>query len=727
MAEQAKCNTCGAYLELAVCSTCGAMDCDACLKSNQHKHVKRAAAAAADPTVTKQAAHAKPEQPASGNAGPSVQANSGQPAQTIGAQPAQTNAAQPPQATAAPAFRGLETMLVQPTPWLGCAAWNMNHFGDEPIDLVGAFKALTAAIDAAEKFRLDDLVEGTFGEINSVAELVFSEDASFFGLNSEVDAARESWTKLAWWCARYARLRSDYVDAIERFRKRWPFKSINDELILRSEYTENPSEPKDAIRHTERTIAARQLRRIVKSYRLFAMAMTTAVADARAVPRALVKAGPKRTPPLAESEIRTLTKEARTALKSHKEVDYAVLTTLHNRLKHFDKTMHKILTSEHVVNLFLHNPWLQVFALNEVNKGIKVLDAEIQTYAGLLRKRWPMPELVVIPGPLIESDSGKGKQFEYYPLVCRKDAKITVKSVRCFDNTGKPTVVAPDKSFLWNKKDKLYRPIVVYDLIVDTVPLSLGTVHTTPAGSEFERVDVWKQLDAPLKALVAEPQPVIICGDYYLTGEAAVVRASDLTETQISRMKDLQAAKTAEGIQLARNVIRVTVQKKLEEMGWIVCQPISGTNWKAENVDEWQKGQIADFFICTKKHFKTQQVGIMRPLGHVVQLDRDDLHNSRYWRLCSDHFPVGGAFSGKTNDENVNAVVRIDGKAEASFKSLQGAFKNGLDPQLMLTVHDFEPEPSGLVPSNPDNPTTARLESKDRKDKKSPNDDDDDD
>ena len=107
----------------------------------------------------------------------------------------------------------------------------------------------------------------------------------------------------------------------------------------------------------------------------------------------------------------------------------------------------------------------------------------------------------------------------------------------------------------------------------------------------------------------------------------------------------------------------MTVGHRLRQMGFEVHQPLTGTNWKTKGkISEWDGAQIADFFISAGKaqgqrSWRSFEVGIVDPSGRVLLADHEELSIANYWRVFSDHFPVGGLFSTGENDDWVASCV----------------------------------------------------------------------
>ncbi|SHN40517.1 hypothetical protein [Chitinophaga sp. CF418] len=178
---------------------------------------------------------------------------------------------------------------------------------------------------------------------------------------------------------------------------------------------------------------------------------------------------------------------------------------------------------KHVDEMFQRNSdWLDVVALHEVNDPSKLKESV---------------EYDMHVGPHLMSAQGKG-QNEYYPLLIRKGAHVTVKQIYLVTTDGRLQPTENGKQEKWNKnfakqEDKIFRPIVVYELEKmgnkgKKQIYWLGIVHTTPESdtgiSEFNREKIYDEVEEGLKTLRGEADkrriPLVIGGDYYLTAEA---------------------------------------------------------------------------------------------------------------------------------------------------------------------------------------------------------------
>ncbi|HEY0986323.1 MAG TPA: DUF4157 domain-containing protein [Kofleriaceae bacterium] len=366
---------------------------------------------------------------------------------------------------------------------------------------------------------------------------------------------------------------------------------------------------------------------------------------------------------------------------------------------------HNIVT--HVGEMFDKNKdWLDVVTLHEVN-DIAALD-----------KR---SEHVVHHGPQLIS-SGENGQREFYPLLVRKDANIAVLDVYIVLTDGTMQKTEHDQLYHWDKQrkrqaDKVFRPIVVYEIQKggkDGQIYWVAVVHTTPESnsgiSEFNRNKIFAEIAAGLATLRHQADrrkiPLIIGGDYYLTAEAAVkeltsddrdrlddkdrkdgtsiaVKLRLLQEELESQLKLLESnpdphaerllherlkfvAEATRDNQIFRNLCKLTVAAKVEDIGLLLAQPISGTNPKSDPLSRWFDLQIADFFIHNAT-LPDVNVGLVRPEGGLTTVDSEDLHGARYWQHFSDHLPVGGVFSMRERSSGKRpAAFRGDGSSRAA-------------------------------------------------------------
>ena len=228
-----------------------------------------------------------------------------------------------------------------------------------------------------------------------------------------------------------------------------------------------------------------------------------------------------------------------------------------------------------------NSDWLDLLALNEVNKGVDRL-----AY---------IPGAAMHPGPHMMSIGPACTigQHEYYPLfVIDRKRNFTLDYHSCFavDYNGKKIT---DDQILWmkqkhkdtrrrelersapkptSKKSKKtgvaidefvdvkiekdvnkrvrwttlpsYRPVVVHRLKVDTgsgnpIWLNVGVVHTTPGGMEFERFEVYSQLETFFHMAASHDYDEkgglnlwIVAGDYYLLGESLVKSLDEAPDTE---------------------------------------------------------------------------------------------------------------------------------------------------------------------------------------------------
>ncbi len=325
--------------------------------------------------------------------------------------------------------------------------------------------------------------------------------------------------------------------------------------------------------------------------------------------------------------------------------------------------------------LFTYNEWLELLALQEVNK----------TGAPLLEETFPDEELVRVlhRGPFLYTESyeteieyvirnrkafyaklrkpvpKKTKQEtadllatikahdghetwyqyaeereikmryqEYYPLIARRDAEaITVERVHLYWGTGVITHHAPDAdvNICYKDGDKELqtgrvhkasngnRPIIVYELEKRRQRFFVGVVHTSPADDEWYRATIYRE---QMKAVFAHVADSVREGTYW-------VLLGDFYFTPESRVLRRNEIKSSGRVDLDadRNVLGATFEKMLPKELEIVTA-ISGTNWKVAKrvtilnpkAPPWKKfdqAQIADFLVCGR-NWETARAGLFK-------------------------------------------------------------------------------------------------------------------
>lgn len=544
--------------------------------------------------------------------------------------------------------RGLPCLntIKRPGTRVGIIAWNVNHWGGGPIDLLQHGLAVAKLVDQLQRAPFDRL-EACFN-VEALSRLRDEADElDEDGLSPAQAAARER--ILLADDAFLSKTLAQHRDALAAFSQRW--KSVlgsYDEMAARS--------------------CVRQGR----------ISMTIALRNLRLTARRLLIVE------LAAKKLGWKNVGAVNRLHGQRLLDAVV---------ELDKALHKLLVVLHVVEGFLNNDWLDAWLLNEVN--------DVNAFAVALAEHCGQLPIAVGPGPLMISSGGRARhQEEFYPIVFRSD-RIKVVGVRAINNVGEQA--RQPRTIFWDKRGTKYndefdtfRPIVLHQVVLlqcGDAEAWLGCLHTTPSGSEFNRPKIWRQLSKPLELLAAADRrpPIVIGGDYYLASEAVVdsrgevlrkerkvferlalfdkewekddpdiesvmeeIHAED-PDYDLSRVEPEQTRWEAQQIKAAgelsktdlntvRNVKKVTAEAELGKAGWQLWQTLSGTNWKAKSVQTWLAAQIADYVIGTDD-WKCAWTGLLRPTGNLTPLDVRDLAYSRYWRLASDHFPVGCCLS----------------------------------------------------------------------------------
>lgn len=254
-----------------------------------------------------------------------------------------------------------------------------------------------------------------------------------------------------------------------------------------------------------------------------------AVAAAEKIVAALARAEAAASPPQRSPLLAALMIDLPKLKSFHAKLSQPLVPQANKALtsiRELQASLHKALVVDRIVTMFNNNPALDLMVLHEMNLGQEVLAAELEKHG-----------LVLAQGPLLVS-AGKRRHNEYYPIVFRKDARIEHIQSLAYTGAKEPSSEDPVR---WNKKGKSFRPIVVYDLKVDGKDVRVGIVHTTPEGQEFERKQVFDEIEVQLKQLAdwskKEQIPLVIGGDYYLTAEAVVLKWRDLSREQQQRIR----------------------------------------------------------------------------------------------------------------------------------------------------------------------------------------------
>jgi hypothetical protein len=186
--------------------------------------------------------------------------------------------------------------------------------------------------------------------------------------------------------------------------------------------------------------------------------------------------------------------------------------------------------------LLAKNKAVNVVLFNEMNQGMANVqqalagDADIGVSTG--------PQM----GALGEVTEGtmKAKQYEYYPgFYGTKDKEglpgLTTKGT-FYVNTKGRFVVPPEAptgtyEIPWNKALDQFRGIVVHRLEQGGQEVWNGIIHTTPAGTNLHRDEIWKQIRYPLESLTQLSHelgiPLVVAGDFYIPPEAIVNEPDD--------------------------------------------------------------------------------------------------------------------------------------------------------------------------------------------------------
>ena len=361
--------------------------------------------------------------------------------------------------------------------------------------------------------------------------------------------------------------------------------------------------------------------------------------------------------------------------------------------------------------------------LNEMNQGINSFKKEIEE-----NKNYGVEK-----GPKMASMTQKDtpSQREYYPLVYNKKRFdymeyffIGVKNGKVEKGDEDSELFeegVDDEEYLpWKKpvKNKLnekldYRPLIVHKLVDKTTKeeLWLTAVHTTPYGSEFERIDIFKQIQEPLKELksiaVKAKAKLVVGGDFYIADEALVDKQGKrlVNEGYSSDLKKegkigLDNKKKRSDPNELRNLFADKARKKpfnfehnlIQDSGLVTVRSTTGTNKNSSGL------QSADYFIVLETMKDLVSVGLIHPeTFRAYNLESEDQDISNPFLKLSDHLPVvirikpnkeknATIFEGNRGDDE---LFQKDMKYVQSLEVLQ-KFINELPPKSQKTIKDVQ-------------------------------------
>ncbi len=353
-------------------------------------------------------------------------------------------------------------------------------------------------------------------------------------------------------------------------------------------------------------------------------------------------------------ELRSLWKTLGRTIEIVNEGDFKKeLISLKDSIKEvedLDKELNKLAIVERLTAILKQetNP-IDFMLLNEMNTGMDAFKTEVEISTENKYK--------VAKGPMMKANGGIG-QIEYYPLVYNAKKLEHESSFYVGLRKGKVEIDHAE-TINWkkieNQKDKDnfldHRPIIVHQLKVigkEKPEIWLAGVHTTPEGTEFERVNIYKQLAEPLKKLKERAElndaVLVIGGDYYIAEEARVISNQQIKENKIFD-KDGNEIKRKEGANLdgIRNLEFVedgqeqplNFTKRIAKIGLSDKRPITGTNQNSTGL------QVADYFVV-QDHMKDKaRVGLLHPESNqIYELESEEQDISKYWLTISDHLPV---------------------------------------------------------------------------------------
>jgi hypothetical protein len=244
---------------------------------------------------------------------------------------------------------------------------------------------------------------------------------------------------------------------------------------------------------------------------------------------------------------------------------------------------------------FFSNPAVNLVLINEMNLGIKNLEPKVGDKFGLSRG-----PVMLAKGQELNADAKSGilvgkqrvgaKQYEYYPALHRADdanGNGLISNGTFYVRAGggfapQDTVKKENLSVSWDKAledeegNQTSRGIVVHRYEQNHQEFWAGVLHTTPAGKDLDRKQIWPQIEKPLdelnKLALAFKIPLLVGGDFYIPAEGIVQRKRDemtvVEAAHMGRVKAwhfarnifLKAAEDTSGAKLDKLITNVRMQ-----------------------------------------------------------------------------------------------------------------------------------------------------------------------
>ncbi|HEY7144997.1 MAG TPA: DUF4157 domain-containing protein [Streptosporangiaceae bacterium] len=234
---------------------------------------------------------------------------------------------------------------------------------------------------------------------------------------------------------------------------------------------------------------------------------------------------------------------------------------------------------------FFDNPAVNLVLINEMNLGI----GQLAAVAGQSESRLGLSTgpIMLAKGQALEKGKGTsakgkasvmvgtgddkqqvlGKQYEYYPAMHRAGGAHGLSRAGTFyvSTSGRFAVQGEEgqnSAIPWDKSNKEFRGIVVHRYTQGGQEFWAGVLHTTPAGKDLERKNIWPQIKAPLTELNQIARhfriPLLVGGDFYIPAEG-IVNAPDQAQKEEIRVADQDLLNTVKLAHLARNAYLAAV------------------------------------------------------------------------------------------------------------------------------------------------------------------------
>jgi hypothetical protein len=189
-----------------------------------------------------------------------------------------------------------------------------------------------------------------------------------------------------------------------------------------------------------------------------------------------------------------------------------------------------------------------------------------------------------------------GRQYEYYPAVHRTGEQGLTPAGTFYVNTlglfagqeqGKNEAIG------WDKAGDSFRGIVVHRFKQGKQEFWAGVLHTTPAGKDLNRVDIWPQIKKPLSTLnqlaLHFKIPLLVGGDFYIPPEG-IVNAPTADQQRDFNLRNPSHLGKVKAQHFARNIFRATEGMEKKQPGVVEKLIMSVTSKSTASVSTGKPG-----------------------------------------------------------------------------------------------------------------------------------------